>query len=92
MASLRNGIAREWENREWRRYDPRTMPTVVGDQEDATPHTRCALISCVPVRSCSFALMENRQHLVDGAAGFFLDSCGIEARENRRQFLFKLLA
>ena len=56
------------------------MPMVDGDQEDATHHTRCALISCVLARQCSFALMENRQHLVDGAAGFFLNAGGIEAR------------
>ena len=78
MASWPNGIVPEWENKGLRKCDPRTIPKVGGDQEDAMPHTRYSLISSVLDCLQSFALMENRQHLVDGAAGFFLDSCGIE--------------
>ena len=78
MVSLLIGTVPEWVNKEWRLYDPHTMPMVDGDQEDATPHTRCALISCVLARQCSFALMEDRQHLVDGTAGFLLNACSVE--------------
>ena len=56
------------------------MPMVAGDQEDATHCARCVQVFCELARQSSFALMENRQHLVDGAAGFFLNACGIEAR------------
>ena len=39
----------------------------------------CArFVRVVRVVRWSFSLVKDRQHLIDGGTGFFLDSCGIE--------------
>lgn len=55
------------------------MPTADDDLVVAMHCARFVRVVCVdPIRS--FPLMENRQHLVDGGAGFFLNSGGVETR------------
>jgi len=55
------------------------MPTA---DDDLVVAMHCArFVRVVRVEwSRSFSLVENRQHLIDGGAGFFLDSGGVEAR------------
>jgi hypothetical protein len=55
------------------------MPT--GD-DDLVVAMRCArFVRVVHVGwSRSFSLVENRQHLIDGGAGFLLDPGGVETR------------
>jgi hypothetical protein len=50
------------------------------DQEDAMHCAKCVRVSCVPARLFSSSLVEDRQHLVDGAAGFLLNAGGVETR------------
>ena len=54
------------------------MPKADGGLGAAMPRAKSAQVSCVPVLWFSFALMENRQHLVDSAAGFLLDAGGVQ--------------
>jgi hypothetical protein len=55
------------------------MPT---EDDDLVVAMRCAkFVRVVHVEwSRSFSLVENRQHLIDGGAGFFLDAGGVETR------------
>ncbi len=55
------------------------MPT--GD-DDLVVAMRCArFVQVVHVEwSRSFSLVENRHHLINGGAGFFLDSGSVETR------------
>lgn len=55
------------------------MPTEGVDPEDATRCAKCVRVFFGQVRRSSFALMEDRQHFIDGVAGFLLNASGIES-------------